>query len=68
MTTLWSGRFDGAPDRDAFEFGVSFGFDRRLFDEDVTASISWARSSSTIGSVKRGLRMNRSSNTAWGAR
>ena len=49
MTTLWSGRFDGAPDRDAFEFGVSFGFDRRLFDEDVTASISWARALGAAG-------------------
>ncbi len=43
MTTLWSGRFDGAPDPDAFEFGASFRFDRRLFDEDVTGSIAWAR-------------------------
>jgi argininosuccinate lyase len=49
MTTLWSGRFDSAPDRDAFEFGVSFGFDRRLFDEDVTASISWARALGAAG-------------------
>jgi argininosuccinate lyase len=43
MTTLWSGRFDGAPDPAAFEFGASFRFDRRLFDEDVTGSIAWAR-------------------------
>jgi argininosuccinate lyase len=49
MTTLWSGRFDGAPDRDAFEFGVSFGFDRRLFVEDVTGSISWARALGRAG-------------------
>src|SRR4051812_5332815 len=49
MTTLWSGRFDSKPDRDAFEFGVSFGFDRRLFDEDVTASISWARALGAAG-------------------
>ncbi len=43
MTTLWSGRFDGEPDPDAFEFGASFSFDRRLFNEDVTGSIAWAR-------------------------
>src|ERR1051325_6141880 len=43
MTTLWSGRFDGAPDPAAFEFGKSFRFDRRLFEEDVTGSIAWAR-------------------------
>jgi argininosuccinate lyase len=43
MTTLWSGRFDAEPDPAAFEFGKSFRFDRRLFDEDVTGSIAWAR-------------------------
>ena len=49
MTTLWSGRFDGAPDPDAFEFGASFRFDRRLFDEDVTGSIAWARALGRAG-------------------
>ena len=43
MTTLWSGRFDAAPDAAAFEFGTSFRFDRRLFDDDVTGSLAWAR-------------------------
>jgi argininosuccinate lyase len=43
MTTLWSGRFDAPPDPAAFEFGKSFRFDRRMFDEDVTGSIAWAR-------------------------
>ena len=37
--TLWSGRFDTAPDPAAFDFGVSFGFDRVLFEDDVTGSI-----------------------------
>ena len=41
MTTLWSGRFDAAPDAAAFEFQKSFRFDRRLFDEDVTGSLAW---------------------------
>ena len=35
MTTLWSGRFDAAPDAQAFEWGSSFSFDRRLFEDDV---------------------------------
>ena len=39
---LWSGRFDSAPDPAAFDFGVSFPFDRRLFEDDVTGSIAWA--------------------------
>ena len=43
MTTLWSGRFDAAPDAAAFEWGSSFRFDRRLFEDDVTGSLAWAR-------------------------
>jgi hypothetical protein len=43
MTNLWSGRFDTAPDAAAFEFGASFRVDRRLFEDDVTGSIAWAR-------------------------
>jgi argininosuccinate lyase len=43
MTTLWSGRFDTAPDAAAFGFGASFSFDRRLFEDDVTGSLAWAR-------------------------
>jgi argininosuccinate lyase len=40
--TLWSGRFDAAPDPAAFDFGVSFGFDRALFEDDVRGSLAWA--------------------------
>jgi argininosuccinate lyase len=44
MTThLWSGRFDAAPDAATFEWGSSFGVDRRLFEDDVTGSRAWAR-------------------------
>ncbi|MEQ1897933.1 MAG: argininosuccinate lyase [Vicinamibacterales bacterium] len=39
---LWSGRFNTAPDPEAFDFGVSFPFDRRLFEDDVTGSQAWA--------------------------
>jgi argininosuccinate lyase len=41
--TLWSGRFDTAPDPAAFDFGISFGFDRALFEDDVIGSIAWAQ-------------------------
>ena len=40
--TLWSGRFDGAPDPAAFDFGISFGFDRALFEDDIAGSLAWA--------------------------
>ncbi len=49
MTTLWSGRFDAAPDAAAFEFQKSFRFDRRLFDEDVAGSLAWARALGRAG-------------------
>lgn len=48
-STLWSGRFAGSPDRDAFEFGASFSFDRRLFEDDVTGSLAWARALARAG-------------------
>jgi argininosuccinate lyase len=47
--TLWSGRFDTAPDPAAFDFGVSFGFDRLLFEDDVTGSIAWADALAAAG-------------------
>ena len=47
--TLWSGRFDTAPDPDAFDFGISFGFDRALFEDDVTGSIAWAEALRAAG-------------------
>src|SRR5580765_968499 len=49
MTNLWSGRFDNAPDAAAFEFGASFRFDRRLFEDDVTGSIAWAHALARAG-------------------
>jgi argininosuccinate lyase len=49
MPNLWSGRFDIAPDAAAFEFGASFRFDRRLFEDDVTGSIAWARAIARAG-------------------
>src|SRR4051812_1284129 len=49
MTNLWSGRFDTAPDAAAFEFGASFRFDRRLFEDDVTGSLAWTRALAAAG-------------------
>jgi argininosuccinate lyase len=49
MSNLWSGRFDTEPDAAAFEFGASFRFDRRLFEDDVTGSIAWARAIAKAG-------------------
>src|ERR687895_356024 len=46
---LWSGRFDAAPDPAAFDFGVSFPFDRRLFEDDVTGSLAWAKALARAG-------------------
>ena len=42
MSHLWSGRFDGDPDAALFDFGASFRFDRRLFEDDVHGSLAWA--------------------------
>ena len=46
---LWSGRFDAAPDPAAFDFGISFPFDRRLFEDDVTGSLAWAEALAAAG-------------------
>jgi argininosuccinate lyase len=48
---LWSGRFDSAPDPAAFDFGVSFPFDRRLFEDDVTGSLAWAEALVAAGAL-----------------
>ena len=53
MTTLWSGRFEHAPDAAALEWGSSFGFDRRLFEDDVAGSIAWARALERAGVLAR---------------
>ena len=53
MTTLWSGRFDAGPDEAAFEFGASFRFDRRLFEDDVPGSAAWARALGDAGVLAR---------------
>jgi argininosuccinate lyase len=49
MAHLWSGRFAGDPDAALFEFGASFAFDRRLFEDDVTGSLAWAEALERAG-------------------
>jgi argininosuccinate lyase len=49
MASLWSGRFDTEPDRATFEFGASFRFDRRLFEDDVTGSLAWVEALAAAG-------------------
>ena len=41
MANLWSGRFSDEPDPTAFQFGASFRFDKRLFEDDVTGSLAY---------------------------
>lgn len=53
MTTLWSGRFAGPPDPAAFDFGRSFPFDRRLFEDDVTGSLAWVEALADAGAIPR---------------
>jgi argininosuccinate lyase len=54
MSTLWSGRFDAAPDAVAFEFGKSFAVDRRLFEDDVRGSLAWAEALHRAGVLTSG--------------
>ena len=42
MSTLYSGRFDVAPDADVFGHGRSLPVDHRLIDDDITGSRAWA--------------------------
>ena len=49
MTHLWSGRFEAAPDEEVFDFQASFGFDRRLFEDDVAGSLAWAEALAEVG-------------------
>jgi len=63
MAHLWSGRFEDAPDAALLQFGGSFRFDRRLFDDDVSGSLAWAEALAAAGvlngsdaaAIRRGL-------------
>ena len=49
MAHLWSGRFDEDPDAELLQFGASFRFDRRLFEDDVRGSLAWADALAAAG-------------------
>ena len=53
MAHLWSGRFAGDPDAALFEFGASFRFDRRLFEDDVAGSLAWAEALKNAGVLSK---------------
>ncbi len=53
MSTLWSGRFDSEPNAAVFDFGASFRFDRRLFEDDVIGSLAWAEALATAGVLSK---------------
>lgn len=50
---LWGGRFTGSQDETFAEFNRSFGFDRRLFDADIRASIAHAEGLHGAGILSR---------------
>jgi argininosuccinate lyase len=54
MANLWSGRFSDEPDPTAFQFGSSFRFDRRLFEDDVTGSLAYVEGLVRAGVFKAG--------------
>ncbi|MBK9051601.1 MAG: argininosuccinate lyase [Chloroflexi bacterium] len=43
MAKLWGGRFSKATDSLVHQFNASLRFDERLYDEDITGSMAWAR-------------------------
>ncbi len=49
MANLWSGRFNSEPDPTAFQFGSSFRFDKRLFEDDVAGSLAWVEALAGVG-------------------
>ena len=61
--TLWSGRFDAAPDAGVMAHGSSLSVDRRLIDDDLAGSRAWAEAlgraqvlaSADVHAIVRGL-------------
>jgi argininosuccinate lyase len=49
MSTLWSGRFAGEPDKDVFEHGKSLSVDKRLAEDDIAGSMAWAEALGKAG-------------------
>src|ERR1700745_1229981 len=51
MSNLWSGRFDSEPNAAVFDFGRSFRFDRRLFEDDIIGSMAGAQALASGGAL-----------------
>ncbi len=51
---LWGGRFHGALDPRLDACNRSFGFDRRLYREDIRASVAWAKALRLAGLLTDG--------------
>ena len=49
MSTLWGGRFTDGPDDQMRRFGDSIGFDMRLWEADITASMAYAKALTRAG-------------------
>ena len=47
--SLWSGRFDSAPDKQVFDYGKSLSIDKRLAEDDITGSQAWAEALGRAG-------------------
>jgi argininosuccinate lyase len=47
--TLWSGRFDRAPDAEVLAHGSSLAVDRRLIEDDLAGSRAWAEALGRAG-------------------
>ena len=47
--TLWSGRFSGRLDPQAWALNASLAFDRRLALQDVRGSLAWAQALEKAG-------------------
>jgi argininosuccinate lyase len=47
--TLWSGRFEGAPDAEVLAHGSSLAVDRRLIEDDLDGSGAWAEALGRAG-------------------
>ena len=50
---LWGGRFQGAADKGFVAFNRSFGFDRRLFEVDIRASLAHCHALQRAGLLSR---------------
>jgi argininosuccinate lyase len=51
MTTLWGGRFTDRPDDQMRRFGDSIGFDIRLWQADISASVAYAKALARAGVI-----------------